>query len=224
MWANNINYMNLIVFENAREYTGANSDSETDRRKIAELQSTRDNQSLQAVFHGTLHLREVREADALRPGKPAKIFHAVVGLIMIALASAAWWRMSRARDSTDPNVRRFAGYEAILSIGLLASLMLAISPMCHLHYFVIAIPLVAALLAIWKDRSPTGALTAGGWTFFATYFLLNLIPRFGEGGMEALRATRYLGFAAYANLVLFGAGVWTAFAVTKSTIPNEPRA
>ena len=146
---------------------------------------------------------------------------------MIVLASVAWWRMSRAKDSPDPSVRRFSGYEAILTIGLLASLMLAISPMCHLHYFVIAMPLVAALLAIWKDRSPTGALTAGGWTFFAIYFLLNLIPRFGEGGMEALRATRYLGFAAYANLMLFGAGVWTAFAVTRSAItpaPNEPRA
>ncbi len=224
MWANNINYLNLIVFENAREYTGANSDGDTDRRKIAELQSTRDNQSLQAVFHGTLHLREVLDADALRPGKPAKVFHAVVGLAMIALASLAWWRMSRAKDSPDPAVRRFAGYEAILSIGLLASLMLAISPMCHLHYFVIAMPLVAALLAIWKDRSPTGSLTAAGWAFFGVYFLLNLIPRFGEGGMEALRATRYLGFAAYANLMLFGAGVWTAYAITKPTIPNEPRA
>jgi hypothetical protein len=42
--------------------------------------------------------------------------------------------------------------------------------------------------------------------------------------MEALRATRYLGFAAYANLMLFGAGVWTAFAVTKPRLPNEPQA
>jgi hypothetical protein len=219
MWSNNIHYLNLIVFENAREFSGANNDgnseSKSDRRKIHELQTTGDNQSLQTIFHAALRSTESGVANDFRPGKPAKVLHAVVGIALIVFASVAWWRMNRAKNSPDPEVRGFSGYETMLTVGLLASLMLAISPMCHLHYFVLAMPLVAALLAIWKDRSPTGTLSIGAWAFIIIYFVLNLIPRFGDLGIDALRVMRHLGAAQYANLMLFAAGIFTAFTITR---------
>lgn len=224
MWANNMTYLNMMVFQSAREYSAADTASSAEltqtRSKIKELQHTRDNQSLQTIFHVALNPSDLRAKVPLRPGILAKSLHVSVALIMLGFASLAWWRLNRAKTSSDLEVRGFSGYEAMLTIGLLASLMLAISPVCHLHYFVLALPLVAALLAIWKDRSPTSTLSLSAWIFFAIYFLLNLIPRFGE--FEALRMTRHLGVAQLGNLMLFAAGIATAFRITTPRQSTRP--
>lgn len=178
-------------------------------KKVDELQRTRDNQSLMSIYFAATNLERVRESEQIEPGLDARVFHVAGSVALLGLSIWAWWRLRRARST----------WEIPLTVGLLSSVMLAISPVCHLHYFVLAIPLIAVLWGIGLDRSATRQPTLAMIGLFGVYFVLNLVPRLGDGGVPALAwlgATRYVGLAQYANLMLIGWGCWVAWSLSRA--------
>jgi alpha-1,2-mannosyltransferase len=179
-------------------------------QKVVELQKTMDNQSVMAVINATVNLREVREGGVANPRPWMRAVHWSIGaaLVLTTLWAAGW------RGAPIP-------MERMLALCLLACAMLAITPVCHLHYFVLAMPLMAALLGLGYDRSTDGELRWWVWVLLGVYFAMNTIPRF-----DAFDATRHLGLAMYANLGLWAAGVVvlrrTVQARLTSTCPPAP--
>lgn len=141
-----------------------------------------DSQSLQAMFHNTLN-RDL----ATRPRQPANwvlwISYALGGMLtLLTLRPAA----------RTANV--------VLAFGSLILVMLFISPVCHLHYYVFALPLVMGLLAqefqahqqVGRGLKLILAVTMGSW----------VVPNLP--GMEFWRE---IGLATYGALLIWLAAV-----------------
>src|SRR5262249_45426018 len=103
-------------------------------KELIEVTAT-DTQSFLAVLHNTLHLDR-----NTRPHVAESWVRWTHWLISAALTGwtlwAAGWR------------RRDAGPDATLFLGALLLLMALSSPVCHLHYFCFALPLVMGFLAL----------------------------------------------------------------------------
>jgi len=148
-----------------------------------------DSQSFLAVIHNTLHPdRSTRPAQATWR---VRLAHWVVGGLLTALTLLVLGRRKIA-----------AGRAELILLGNLVVLMILLSPVCHLHYFCLSLPLVMGLLvSTWESRSPRG-LNAGIWVLLGMNLLANTLPHFP--GLEALRD---FGLAMYAALMLWLAGI-----------------
>lgn len=148
-----------------------------------------DSQSLLATLHNTLHLdRAHRPADA----SPALrgLSYLLGGLLTAVTLWAGGWR------------RRLQGADVPLYFGALILVMLLLCPVCHLHYFSMAVPLVMGLRAAWQG----GMAPRLGWGPAALLFanvLVNLLPNLP--GLEVLRD---LGITTYMALLLWGLAVF----------------
>jgi hypothetical protein len=108
----------------------------SDQSRAKEMIETtaNDSQSLQAALHNTLH-----PIRAYRPPQPTILVRWIprlvgVALTMMTLASAGWRR-------------NLGGPDLTLFLGALIINMLLLSPVCHLHYFSLCIPIVMGLVA-----------------------------------------------------------------------------
>src|SRR5207249_2537594 len=90
-----------------------------------------DNQSIQAVLHAWQHWGE-----ANAPAEPTNRTRAAHWLIGIALTIS----------TLVAGRRQLSGNDLLLFAGALTAIMLLVSPMCHLHYYVLTMPLVTGLL------------------------------------------------------------------------------
>jgi len=91
----------------------------------------------------------------------------------------------------------------VLLLGALIEVMLLTSPVCHLHYFCLSVPLMAGILgSAWKNVSRP---QLGKWlsALVAIHIVANAIPHFP--GMEPFRD---IGIAGYAALLLVTAAAW----------------
>jgi hypothetical protein len=107
--------------------------------------SSSDNQSVRTVIHNVAHW-----SAGPRPAKAAlgaTLAHGLVGLALIA------WTYLAARRIPDQR------YRTAFRLGGLAILIVAISPMSHTHYMVLAIPVVTAL--IYRELERRGEFTWG---------------------------------------------------------------
>jgi hypothetical protein len=152
-------------------------------------QTATEGQSILTALHNTLHSDPYR-----RPPKASPVVRLISyllgGLLTLTSLWAYGWR------------RRGDGVDVVLLFGLLVLNMLLISPVCHLHYFSLALPLVMALLADrWQGRP---GLTLGPWLLglLAVNFVANLLPQLPD--MSLLRDC---GSAMYGNLLVWAAGV-----------------
>lgn len=146
-------------------------------RELIDVTAT-DSQSFLAVIHNTLHLDRSRRPAVASIG--VRLAHWSLGgalTLLLLLAS---------------NSGRQTAADEVVLLGGLIVLMLLLSPVCHLHYFALVIPLAAGLLA--HERTDRRLLV----TFFAVNVLANILPR--VPGMELLRDT---GLAMYASLALW---------------------
>jgi hypothetical protein len=142
-----------------------------------------DSQSILAVVHNTRYLdrpSRPRAADARD-----RLAHWAVGALLTLLTFAAA-RRGAARE----------GAAAVVLLGSLVVLMLLLSPVCHLHYFSLSVPLVMGLIA-----APGRLHGRGLWVLLAFNVVANALPRLP--GLEVLRD---LGLASYAALALWAAG------------------
>jgi hypothetical protein len=91
----------------------------------------------------------------------------------------------------------------LLAAACLMQLMVLLSPVCHLHYFVVQVPLLLALLARWPAAG-YGRLALPA--VLAVNAVLQTMPHLPQA--DLLRDT---GAAAGGTLLLWGAGVVVLF-------------
>jgi hypothetical protein len=168
---------------------GTGDDHSRDKELI-EVTST-DSQSFVAVWHNTLHLdRASRLAEYRTPAPATRLVHWLTGGVLTLLTLLALGRH-------DP-----ADRPSLAGLGALLLVMILISPVCHLHYFCLALPLVMGLMALAWDRQANGTAAPGVRTALAALLILNgvinLLPHLP--GLELLRDT---GAATYMALVLW---------------------
>jgi hypothetical protein len=154
-------------------------------KELIEVTAT-DSQSLLAVWHNLMHLDQDTRPDVASPG--TRRAHWIVGGMLLALTLLAGGRM------TDGP----AWAEATLA-GMLNVVMILVCPVCHLHYFCLALPLAMGLMQrAWETGSlpvRTG-LALAGWTACLA------LPHFP--GMYVVRDA---GLATYGTLALWTAGL-----------------
>jgi hypothetical protein len=163
-----------------------------DRSRARELidATATDSQSLLTVGHNLLHPdRASRPAQA----SPAVRWTALLvgGLLTLLTLAAAGWRQPR------------SGPEELLFLGTLVLLMVLLSPVCHRHYFCLAVPLVTGLLACSRTWNETGRLAWGLRWLLGINVVTNSLAQ-----VEGLDVLRDLGLALAAALLLWASAVY----------------
>jgi hypothetical protein len=157
-------------------------------KELIEVTAT-DSQSLMAAMHNTLYLnRAIRPPHASTRVRLAS--NLVGGLMTLAALWAAGWR------------RPQRGPAAVVFFGVLVINMLLLCPVCHLHYFCMAVPLVMALLAARWERIGEGKVGIG----LTLLFMLNMLANI-PGHIPGFDLVRDCGLAMYGALLLWTAGV-----------------
>jgi len=160
-----------------------------------------DSQSILATLHNTLHLDR-----ATRPKDASQRVRLVSWLIGGCLTLVTLWAGRRRRIQAPP--------AQVIFFGMLVLNMLFLSPVCHLHYFCLAIPIVMGLMARSMERHPDGRV--GPWvSFVLVMFTLCTVP----SQIPGCEVVRDCGLSLYGGLLLWLAGAVTlAFGSTKSSL------
>jgi hypothetical protein len=160
-----------------------------------------DSESLLSTLHNTLHLNR-----ATRPNEASAVTRAIAllagGLLTALTLGAAGWRRQR------------AAWVEVLFFGQLMLLMVLISPVCHLAYFVLEMPLIMAVVDkswIPASRGKARLLMA----LFVGVFIAHTLPHIP--GLEVLRD---LGLGMYAAL-LWWTVAWFMVYKDKCGMRNE---
>jgi hypothetical protein len=148
-----------------------------------------DSQSLLATFHNTLHLDR-----ATRPSAASPRVRQCSYVIGILLTTATFWAASRKQILIGPDVPLFLG-SLILN-------MLLLCPVCHLHYFSMALPLIMGLLAATWERTVSSPIACGSMMILAANVTCNALPN-----LRGLEVLRDLGLATYMGLALWGMAI-----------------
>jgi hypothetical protein len=132
-----------------------NLGGDTSRAKeLIEVNAT-DNVSFQTTLHNLLH-RDREGRPEVASGGVRRAHLLLAGLFTLLTLAAGWRR------------RAESGPALVLLVGALGIIMLLSSPVCHSHYFTLAVPLVMALLARgWEQDAVTGA----SWALLALFAL-----------------------------------------------------
>lgn len=152
-------------------------------RELTDIPST-DSQSFVAVLHNLRHPNRYLRPRLADPS--TRLAHWSLGglLALLTLAAARFG----GGDGPDPAVR------LALLIGGLTVVMLALSPVCHLHYFCLWLPLLMGLTA--ARRLPAGLV--------AVVFAAHVLPRLP--GLEPLRD---FGLAGLVGLLVWAVAIGT---------------
>jgi len=156
-------------------------------KELIEVTAT-DSQSLLAVIHNTIHLDR-----STRPAYPdgwVRVAHWLIGGILTGITVLTAVRRSQ------------SGPLEIVFFGALILMMLLLSPVCHLHYFCLVLPLVMGLTAVIWERPRSGLLSFCLWSLVILNGLANILPHLP--GLEVLRD---LGLVTYTALLLWFAGL-----------------
>lgn len=157
-------------------------------KELTEVTAT-DSQSLLAMLHNTLFLdRASRPHQATALVRMAAL--AASGLLLLAVLAAA-----RGTGRHDVPAQ-------VMLVGALLEIMLLASPVCHLHYFCLSVPLIAGLLAAaWQNES-IPRLGVGMAVLLAMHLIANIIPH-----LPGMELPRDVGLASYAALLLLAASI-----------------
>ncbi len=152
-----------------------------------------DSQSLVAALHNTLHPHaNTRPADA------SAALRGVSYVLGGLLTTLTLWAGRR-----HPPL---AGARLCIFVGILILDMLLLCPVCHFHYFCLALPLVMGLLAAAWDmpgcHATLGSLGTATKQGLLIYVIACTLPRF-----PALFVLREFGLVTYATLLLLAMGV-----------------
>ena len=146
---------------------GLGAGADASRAEELTNQTATEGQSILTAMHNTLHpdftTRPPKASPAVR-----LVSQFLGGLLTLTTLWAFGWR--RRGDSVD----------LVLFFGVLVLNMLLISPVCHLHYFSLALPLVMALLVQrWRQHD---GLALGGllWTLLGVDASGELAAEFAE--------------------------------------------
>jgi hypothetical protein len=158
-------------------------------KELIEVTAT-DSQSFLAMIHNTLHLdRDTRPnvaSDAVRYS------HWLLGAAFTLLTLAFGRRAT-------------SGPPLVIFCGALLVIMILLSPVCHLHYFSLSLPLLMGLLAWTWEKPVTPSLRWGFLTLLVVQAIGNTLPLL-PGSFEMLKDA---GLATYAALLLWLVGCIT---------------
>ncbi len=168
-----------------------------DRSRAGELLdiNATDSQSFVALIHRWNNLDETIGLPRRLRTRPleswATAAHWSISLLLTALTLlAAGWR------------RREVALVEELFLAALAVIMVISSPVSHLHYFSLAVPLATGLVIAGRGDA---VYPQGKWRWlFAVVAAANLVPL-----LPGLQALRDLGMASFAALALWCAGTIT---------------
>ncbi len=174
-------WANLILHPAVSEGT------ESDRGKELLGMTATDNQSFQGAIHNIRHLERATRpttADA-----STRILHVFLGGLLTIVTLVAGSRSNLKEPQR----------EALALTGLFVPMLLS-SPVCHLHYFVLLIPLVVSLIAahLVNGQRVRPALAGA----LVIVFFTQLLPR-----IPGLEAARDVGLAAFGALLLWAAAI-----------------
>lgn len=146
-----------------------------------------DNNSFQGVIHGIRHLdRTTRPGTADFSTQVTHLFLAAVFTIITLVAGS--------RSNLKEPQR-----EALVITGLFVPMLLS-SPVCHLHYFVLLMPLIVALIAAHLVNGQRVRPALAGT--LVVVFFTQLLPR-----LPGLEIARDVGIAALGAVLLWMAAI-----------------
>jgi hypothetical protein len=155
-------------------------------KELIEVTAT-DSQSFQAIFHNTLYPDPARRPP--QPSRAIRCAHWLAGCFLTVVT------LLLARKRND-------GPSKVITFGALTVIMLLLSPVCHLHYFCLSLPLImGSLVAIWQNNGHLFWRVAM-FAVLAIYLIGNALPH-----IPGLQLIRDCGLATYAALLLWLAGM-----------------
>jgi hypothetical protein len=165
--------------------------TDTSRRRELTGMTGTDNQSLLAAIHNWTYMKQARSErpDAVEPWER----HWVYAIGALLLAGIGFCLGTRRSDSPQ---------ELLIGAGLLMGLGLIVNPVAHNYYFLLVLPMIAALI----DRGfGDGAWRVGDWRVLApvlVFMLVDLLARLSIPG----RAMRDLGIPMLSLLYVMWTG------------------
>jgi hypothetical protein len=166
---------------------GAGTDASR-ARELIEVTAT-DSQSFQAIFHNSLY-----PDPATRPHYPSsgiRAAHWLLGALLTVLTIAAARRC------------RGDGAATVITFGALVIVMLLLSPVCHLHYFCLSLPLVMGLIAATWKGGTAPHLGKGMLLALTANVVGNTLPHFAGPRSPFMQLLRDDGLATAAALMLW---------------------
>jgi hypothetical protein len=167
-----------------------------------------DNQSLLAGIHNWTHHdlpRRKRPEDASPLAR-----RAVYAIGLVLLAGVAW--AMRLRRSDSP-------LDLLLSTGLLMGAALVIAPVAHNYYYLLMLPLIAALVDYGMPRNPDGQWQRKVLVPVAVFMVIDFVARLPVAG-EILRD---LGGPLFSLLLIMATGAFVLFRPSKVAHVGEPK-
>jgi hypothetical protein len=146
-----------------------------------------DSQSLLAAMHNTWHLD--RATRPHQPGPTLRWTSIALGILLTCLPLLAYGSRPRSGPATA------------LLLGTLTINMLLLSPVSHLHYFSLSVPVVMGLLAARWEQTGNDTLGAGMLLLLGLNLVANTLPN-----LQGLEMLRDVGVAMYGALLLWLAG------------------
>lgn len=155
----------------------------SDISRKAELISmtANDSQSFKSILHNWSQWGTPRGERSSEPGPFVRF--AAIGASLLMLAITLWaarWRvpgLPRAAATTVGPIPLHRDPTAPLLVGCVCCVMIAASPISHLHYFVFALPLLITLCARPVADHPAQSLPAWLWLVGFGYLVAYAVPR-----------------------------------------------
>jgi alpha-1,2-mannosyltransferase len=166
---------------------GAGGDSSARDAELLNITAT-DSQSFQAALHNLLN--PDRDNRPPKPAREVRLAHWAAGGLLTAVTLLVLWRRRGDRPAE------------VAALGALVVVMILTSPVCHLHYFALAIPLVAGTLAASWERSGTDRLAPALLLAGVLNVVANTLPN-----LPGMQAVRDGGLATAAALLVWGVGL-----------------
>lgn len=164
--------------------------SDPDRDKELTGATATDSQSFSALLHNFTHPNRATRPAVFEPW--VRVVHWALGaLFTLATFAAGLW--SRRRDAIG----------TVLFLGALIVVMLPVSPVCHVHYFIFAMPLVMGLLAAMWERVPFPRVAPGLMLLFGVNIVLNFVAE-----LPGFESWKDFGVTLGATFLLWGAGIF----------------
>jgi Glycosyltransferase family 87 len=145
-------------------------DDKTRSNELTAMNNT-DNQSLLAGIHNWTHHDLPRRK---RPEDASPLARRAVYAIGLVLLAGVVWAM-RLRRSDSP-------LDLLLSTGLLLGASLVISPVAHNYYYLLMLPLIAALVDYGMPTNPDGAWQRRVMVPVAVFMMIDFVARLPVAG------------------------------------------
>ncbi len=149
-----------------------------------------DSQSFSALLYNITDPNRIKRPVVFAPWIRAA--HWTIGAAFAAVTLAVGLR-----------ARRHDAIGTTLFLGTLIVVMLPISPVCHIHYFIFAMPLIMGLLAAMWERTPFPRVEPAYVLLFGANIVLNVVS-----ALPGFQSWKDYGVTLGATLLLWGAGIF----------------